>query len=48
MQDVAALVVLAGLVGEHMYLAHKFFKGAFSGVGSANEEVRVTSRILLL
>ena len=37
------LVVLAGLVGGHMYLAHEFLKGVFSSVGSANEEVRVTN-----
>jgi hypothetical protein len=41
------LVVLAGLVGEHTYLAHKVFKGVLNSVGSVNEEVRVTSGILL-
>ena len=34
--------MLAGLVGEHMHSAHKFFKGVLNSVGSVNEEVRVT------
>lgn len=40
------LVLVAGLVGEHMYLAHKVFKGVLSSVDSVNEEVRVISGIL--
>ena len=41
------LVLLAGLVGENMHAAYEFFEGVLNIVGSVNEEVRVTSGILL-